>query len=859
MSSRFQISLIALLLTITPLAFAQNLLSVHGHVVEATGAAVPNIAIQIQTQAGAPVAQTQSDAAGNFTLPRLHPGNFVLNVPAAAGFAQRSMPLHLTANVADLTVRLALASVKQDITVAGDPTLSTDSSANRDTVTVSGDDLRKLPTFDLDYVSTLSSFLDASSAGSGGVTLIVDGVEMKSAGVSPSAIQEVRINNDPYSTEFRSPGRGRIEITTKPGSPEYHGEFNFVFRDAVFNTKNHFAVTRPPEARRLFEGHFTGPVGNGGHTTFIASGEYGQRNTQAAVNAIGLNGPILENVPTPSTNSQASMRVTHDFSSAHRLQVGYNFEYDSQSNSGVGALVLPEAGTNNMGREDDAIFNDRIIVTPNLINQLLVTFEKDEDVTASVTNAQSIQVNGAFVGGGAQADVSRSENTVHINDVVSWSHGKHYIRFGAQALQISRRAVDDHTNRLGTYQFESLANYSLPGTGATPYAFTVQQGTGRGIYWINELGAFIQDQIKFTPKLQASLGLRYDWQTYLTDNNNFSPRVSLAYAPGKGKTILRAGSGVFYDRTGGDFPATFKLHNGIVLYSVQLQNTTYPIPRGSNLASVPSNIVREESNIRAPYTIQSSFGVERQLNKKATITATYRNSVQVKSFRSRDANAPILPPNADPNAIYPRPNANVGQIQQIESGGRQLLNALDLGVRGEAGPWFSGQVQYTLARAENNTGGISRYPQDQYNPNNEWGRANFDRLHALNIIGEIMPEHFYTIGLNLGLYSGTPYNETTGIDYYHTGFNNARPTGVGRNTLQAAGTVNLDLQWEHDFQLTRGNADKAKFLSAGVGAFNVLNHTNYSGYIGAQNSSKFMQPTSAANGRQLQFSVGYRF
>jgi hypothetical protein len=858
MASRFKLLLALFIVVVLNSAIAQNVMTIRGHLIDATGAQVPDVPLQLTRPNGPLVGETQSDATGNFSFTGLSAGEYTLKVPTFAGFAPKTMPVRMTSDIANLKVNLDLASVDQKITVGADQALSTDSSANRDTVTVSGDDLRKLPTFDLDYVSTLSSFLDASSLGSGGVTLVVDGVEMKSAGVSPSAIQEVRINNDPYSTEFRSPGRGRIEITTKPGSSEYHGEFNFVFRDAVFNAKNYFAVTRPPEARRLYEGHFTGPVGHSGHTNFIASGEYGQRNTQAAVNAIGLNGPILENVPTPSTNSQASMRVTHDFSPAHRLQVGYNFEYDSHTNSGVGALVLPEAGTNNMGREDDAIFNDRIIVTPNLVNQLQVTFEKDEDVTASVTNAQSIQVNGAFVGGGAQADVSRSENTVHINDVVSWSHGKQYIRFGAQAPQISRRAVDDHTNRLGTYQFESLANYGPPGTGATPYVFTAQQGTGRGIYWANELGAFIQDQVKFTPKLQVSLGLRYDWQTYLTDNNNFAPRVSLAYAPNK-KTVLRAGSGAFYDRTGGDFPATFKLHNGIVLYSVQLQDPPYPIRPGSNLASIPSNIVREESDIRAPYTVQSSFGVERQLSKKAAVTATYRNSVQVKSFRSRDANAPILPPNADPNAIYPRPNTNVGQIQQIESGGRQFLNALDLGFRGEAGPWFSGQVMYTLARGETNTGGINRFPQDQYDPNDEWGRASFDRLHALNIIGEIMPEHFYSLGINLGLYSGSPYNETRGIDYYHTGFNNARPTGVGHNTLQTAGTVNLDLQWEHDFKLTKDDGDKAKFLSAGVGAFNVLNHTNSSGYIGAQNSSKFMQPTSAANGRQLQFSAGYRF
>src|SRR4029077_1195024 len=121
------------------------------------------------------------------------------------------------------------------------------------------------------------------------------------------------------------------------------------------------------------------------------------------------------NVSTPNSNAQISIRITHDFSPNHRLSIGYNFENSTSTNAGVGGITLAEAGYNLNSREDDAIFNDRIIITPNLINQLQITFEKDEDVTQSVTNAQSIQVSGSFIGGGAQADVARTENTIHIN------------------------------------------------------------------------------------------------------------------------------------------------------------------------------------------------------------------------------------------------------------------------------------------------------------------------------------------------------------------------------------------------------------------------------------------------------------
>jgi hypothetical protein len=837
-------------------SFGQNFLSVRGSILDTTGAAIADAPIRIETLTGHLAAESQSDAQGSFTLNNIRAGDFILRVPSFSGFAAYATLLHLNSSVANIKIILTAEALQQEVNVgSADSSLSTDSSANKDVVAVTGDELRKIPVFDQDIVATLTPFLDASSGSSGGVTIIVDGVEMKSVGVSASAIQEVRINNDPYSAEFTRPGRGRIEITTKPGSPVFHGEANFICRDAIFNAKNYFSPVRPPESRRIYEGHLGGPIGQGGHTSFIVSASHREQDTAAVVNAIGPNGGIIENVLTPNRNSQYSMRVTHDFSPTHRLSVGYNFEGSSSLNAGVGGITLPEAGYDLNSREDDLIFNDRIIVTPNLINQLLVTFEKDEDVTQSVTHAQSIQVSGSFIGGGAQADINRTENTIHVNEIATWSHGKHYLRVGVQLPQFSRRAVDDHSNRLGTYKFASLTSYAAN----APYVFTAQQGSGRGLYWINEFGSFIQDQIKFTPRLQVSLGLRYDWQTFLPDNNNFSPRVSVAYAPGKGKTILRIGTGVFYDRTGGDFPASVELHDGTVLHSIQIQNPIFPIPPDTDFSTIPTNLVRFDSRVRTPYAIQYSFGVERQLHKTITITAAYRGQVGIKSFRSRDANAPILPPNPSLTSNYPRPDSNFGQIQQIESGGRSLLNALDLSFRGQAGRWFSGQAQYTFSRFDNNTGGINAFPQNQYEPNAEWGRADQDRLQRFNLIGEINPDHWLSLGVNATLYSGTPYNETTGNDDFHTGLGNARPAGVGRNTLHASGVASLDLMYKHDFLLTRDAGDKGKFLSAGVSAFNALNRTNYTSYIGSRSSSFFGQPTAALAGRQLQFSVGYRF
>src|SRR5215831_7324710 len=128
---------------------------------------------------------------------------------------------------APLRIVLSVAELRQGVTVDSQPDqVSTETSQNLNAVSMSQKSLENLPVFDQDYVSTMSRFLDAGAIGTSGATVVVDGLESTRVPVSPSAIQEVKINQDPYSAEFSRPGRGRIEIITKPGSPYYHGTVN---------------------------------------------------------------------------------------------------------------------------------------------------------------------------------------------------------------------------------------------------------------------------------------------------------------------------------------------------------------------------------------------------------------------------------------------------------------------------------------------------------------------------------------------------------------------------------------------------------------------------------------------------------
>ena len=153
---------------------------------------------------------------------------------SAPGFnpVKRSIRLG-PSNSQPLEIRLVIASVKEEVSVtASEKEVSTAAGSNADTISVERGLLDNLPILDLNYLAALGRFLDAGTPGGAGTTLIVDGMEMRSVGMTASAIQEIRINNNPYTAEYPRWSRRRIEVITKSSADAYHGTLNFLDRRA---------------------------------------------------------------------------------------------------------------------------------------------------------------------------------------------------------------------------------------------------------------------------------------------------------------------------------------------------------------------------------------------------------------------------------------------------------------------------------------------------------------------------------------------------------------------------------------------------------------------------------------------------
>jgi len=841
---------------------------ISGVVLDPSASVVHDAQVSLFDADGKLAGRTATDSTGAFHFKNLGTGKYRLQIEAA-GFKKASVEFTLeTKPQGTFRIGLSLLDVSETVKVNAEDTaaqLSTDPEQNQGANTIDRNALDRVPVFDQDYITVLSRFLSDDTMATSGVSLVINGLEANGPGVSPSAIQEVKINQNPYSARFARPGRARLEITTKPGTPDFHGTLNFLLRDSDFDARNAFATTKPPESRYYSEGSVTGPLGKDKRNTFLLSLEQDDDNVQAVVFAHGVNDvPITDNVPAPVKHFFGAFRAFHDFSSGDQLWIGYSYEHLTQTNQGVGGVVLREAGYTFASQEHEINVSYRHIISTKWVNQLRFLVGHNNEPVASATEAPAVVVEGYFTGGGAQADSKRTEAHFEGTDLVTYTSGKHLLNFGIETPDLSRRGADDFTNMLGVYTFSDINEYEA----GLPANYRVQSGNGHLVFWELNASGFFEDNIRVKPNLSVTLGLRYYFQNYFNnDADNFAPRFGFAYAPWKnGKTVFRGGAGYFYDRSGPRAIADLLHFNGVNLLRLILPETSngfvpYPVTP-PDLAGVPTSLVVLDPRARIPYILQYSFGIERQITSKSTFSATYIGTKGVDLFRSRDINAPLPP-------LYEaRPETTIGQERQIESDGYQKGNALELIFRGKPSKYFSGQAQYTLGKTYNNTGGITYFPGNSNYPWLDWARSDNDRRHKFDLLGTFVPTDLFSLGVALQAYSGKPVNVTTGLDSNGDGVFNDRPIAgfAPRNSLHGPGLLNLDMNVEHDFHFHKDKEKKGgQTFTVALNVFNILNHVNdvtYNGVIGPDGgpvNPNFGQPSAAYPARRFQLNLEYKF
>lgn len=796
--------------------------SIRGVLTDDSGAVIP--AATITLNGGGAQKATQSQGDGSYVFNGLAPGQYTVRA-TVPGFSVFEQPVKVTAGAVTLPIQMRVTAEKQEVTVSADaaPSVSVDPDNNATALVLKGDDLAALPDDPDDLADALQA-LAGPAAGPNGGQIFVDGF---SGGNLPpkESIREIRVNQNPFSAEFDRLGYGRIEILTKPGSDRYRGTLFLNDSDGIFNSRNPFVTNKPDYSNRMYGGNFGGPLGKRASFFF----DFNRRDITDNAILVGkflnpstlLEQDINQAVVTPNTRNNIAPRVDYQISTNNTLVARMEYGWNSRENAGLGGTSLPPSLAPNLpynanGRNINVMLTETSILRPTIINETRLQFVNNRSEMFGNLLPQ-ISVAGAFTTGGNGVGDTLSRSThVELQNYTSIAHNTHTIRFGVRVRRMGS-IVDSPSGFGGTFSFfgglAPVLDANNQPTGATEQITSLEQyrrtllfqGMGFSATQIRNLGGgasqfnilagnpyasivqydagpFVQDDWRVRPNFTLSLGLRYEVQTNIGDYHDIAPRIGFAWAPGSAKngrqkTVIRGGFGVFYDRVGENLTMrTFQL-NGINQLQYVVQNPDfYPnVPSLAALTPQQNSIYQMSSNLRAPMTMQTAIGVERQLPRNTTFALTYTNTRATHDLQTVNINTPL------PGTTI-RPYGPSGNLWLYESGGRMRENILIANFNTRFNRNVSLMGNYSLTYANDLPG----TPSNPYDFNQDWGRSSLDRRHRFQLIGTAAAPWGLRLSPFLTLQSGSPYDVLIGRDLNGDTLVNDRPalaSGAGQDVV----------------------------------------------------------------------------
>lgn len=828
-SQRVLIGLLGLLLSSALASFGQTALAtLKGVVTDPSGASVPGATVTLTGNGS--TRQVKADGVGQYTIPGLPAGAYDIRV-SARGFAEyQTQALQISGGQATFDVPLTVASEAASVTVSTDQNrVTTDPSQNVGAVVLKGDDLKMLSDDPDDLANELQA-LAGPAAGPNGGQIFIDGF---SGGRLPpkESIREIRINSNPFSAEYDRMGFGRIEIFTRPGTDRFRGQVFLNYGNRIFNTRNPFVTgTLPDYQSQMFGGNFSGPITK--KSSFFVDVNRRQIDDNALIVATTLDSsfnvvPYNSAVVTPMRRTDINPRIDYAINPNNTLVLRYGFGQNSRENSGVGNFTLPENAIAATGHDHTLQLTETAIIGARMINEARFQILANRSDSTGLRMGPTINVQGAFTGGGSQLGLSYADETRYeFQDNVSLSRGAHQIKFGGRVRGTDQSSYSD-SNYNGTFTFgggvfpllngvqqvigadgkpatTTLASIDVYRTtllllqqgltpaqvrllGYGPNQFMITGGqplTGVGQV---DAGLFFQDDWRMKPNLTVSLGIRYETQNNIGDRGNIAPRIGIAWAPGarknsQPKTVIRTGFGIFYDRFSEDLTLSALRQNGIVQQQFVIRNPDFfpNVPSVSSLvgAQLPQATRQVYSGLMAPRMAQAVIGFERQLPKNMSLSMNYAFTRGYHQLRSRNINAPLdgtYDPAVAGSGVRPYGNA-AGDLYLYESSGSFRQQQLIINVSARISPKFTMFGFYTYGRASGNTDGAGTFPAYQYDTSTEWGRSSFDIRHRAFMGGSLTAPLKVQFNPMVMLASGGPFNIITGYDYNGDGLFTDRPS-----------------------------------------------------------------------------------
>jgi hypothetical protein len=752
--------------------------SIVGNVTDPSSAVVSGARVTVTNLATGQVISLTTNSSGAYNSGALLPGDYKVRV-SERGFRQMEMPITvLVGNTSTVSMKLEIGQESQVVEVQGSAV-----RVNTEQATVQGvlnaEQIENLPVngrnfLDLaqlepgvqiqdgqDFDPTKAGYSSISFGGRFGRTarIEVDGVDVSDETVGTttmdipaSGIEEFQLSQSSLDLSNELTSSGAVNVTTKSGTNNIHGEAFGLFRDSSLAAAlpTPAGLPSPTSQRSQYGGRFGGPIIKNKFFYFL-DGERTEQHGQAAVlagapfnNFSGyFNSPFLED----NLMGKADYQLTQ---SAHLF---YRFSYFKNS-------LLANAGLGFSVYDNKDITRNHVIGmdfnTGSFSHSIRFEYLKFQNQIADATLGSNLPLasfpseiqmgsTGLVTGPNYLAPQSTLQSNHQLKYDGSKTMGSHVIRYGVGYNHIVgggfanfQSIVPYLITNVGSSETAFAATGPFPGGDANPLNYPVEfvyLGNGLGYSTTtpafgfpsggitdNRIGLYLGDSWKVKKNFTLTYGLRYVRDTGRTDSNlpgipelnalmpglgnpvkqpnsNLAPQLGVAWDPtGQGKTVIRAGIGLFYENaiwnnvafdapdreqtgafgqfptacngsntpqpvvaTGGPLPLpTFcgtasgglvaigtvgnqieayqKLYQSLSPFKTTLPNPNYVgslLDQGIGFGTTPSMF---DPNYKTPRSVQINAGIQREIRPGMVFSADFVRNVQTHYLLGIDEN-----------------------------------------------------------------------------------------------------------------------------------------------------------------------------------------------------------------------------
>ncbi|MFB3855160.1 MAG: TonB-dependent receptor domain-containing protein [Vicinamibacterales bacterium] len=803
-----------------------------GTVLDAQGAVLPGATVTARHVETGAVRTVVTLENGTFRMPALPVGNYTVQIELS-GFAKTTLENVVLAvgQVADLQFKLQLASVSESVTVTGEsPMVETKKSdiSGR----IDAKQIEALPSVNRDWLMLVSLVPGArgnlgsvvsGASGSDMAKYQVDGVDVTNQccggtymSYSQENLAEFQVLTNRFDAEYGRVGGTVINAVTKSGTNQFRGSFFGYFRNDALDSRNalmdELKQTKREFNQRQMGVTFGGPVVRDRMHFF---GTFEQHLREQDVIPSTRISKFDNSYPQENTRRLWTLRLDWQLSAGHRLFLRTSKNDYDRKNIDFGGSTLWSGGDNWPSRNNDMSVGETWVISDKAVHEFRIGYMRDVDKIRSNVEMPRYSFPSLTIGSPTNSPQHWGEFNLEVKNslsyfIPSW-HGQHAIKTGFQFLRVHYYgSLPDKA--LGSFSFDRdppswdcidpdgrlLCTTGFP----APTRYTTQLGDFSYVVNNPVIGGFFQDNWTVDQKLTLNLGVRYDLELGVKnralrnpidprerplDANNVAPRLGFAYdLSGNGRTVVRGGWGVYFDKVMGNISG-----NEVRLANKKSLNITLTSPslndplqgRGyEDFYNLPTSGTIIAYDYKTPQVRQVSIGVAQQLGPVYAFQVDYvhtkgRNEPRARDinlFKSTDIpalaayNLPVVLP-ANPNR-YGRPNPNWAVITQYETTAGSEYDGLQVGVTKRMSHRFQFQGTYTLSWTYNDHEG-NRFAgvNNSFNLADEWSYALADQRHRL--VSNCVFMLPWDIRLSTIVFLGSPRaaNPTSSYDPFRTG------------------------------------------------------------------------------------------